>query len=455
MPKIKRKEGDFIHTQPPITNSGVENISIIKSRILGARSSVVTNLWSGAVSENIEAYVGAATAGDYGRISNFANFKGDEGLKFSGSGKGWTRAQAEISAIGEFFERYASGFINADIKVATIKEMGGQHFIDANPYFTEEQFTQNGFIFRKLTPEMELSWVEMYNAVSNKKEWVPAIFCFFPFWGVENDRHSLPTSTNGIAAHKTPAMAKISAIFEIIERDLLTNAWCSGTTLQRSEIPYDKRWDDFFSKFIGNVFCAFPKNDLGVSFCVLSLEFPAIEGKSLIVSGTACGFSKKEAFSSALLEAFQGKKYLELEEAKTFTDDHFRDVQTFTDHCRFYTEKNELFSKIPIYDRAQNPVDFVETKIKDNASDKEDLEFLINVFVQKNYPLYFHDLTTVDCREVGISVWRAFCPYLSSLYGDERFRYLGQPRIWDDMVFPEKIRCNSIGAYNGYPHFMG
>ncbi len=455
MPKVKRKTHSFISKNTQIKTSSVENLKKIKNAVLGGRSSVLTSIWSGRVSENIKAFVGAATAGDYGRISSFTNFKGDEGLKFAGSGKGWTKEKAEISAIGEFFERYASGFINTSIEIATIKEMKGEYFIKANPYFTKEQFNQKGFIFKKISPKTKLSWVKMQNMVSEKKEWVPAIFCFFPFWGTEDDRHCLSTSTNGIAVHKTPIKAQVSAIFEILERDLLTNAWCSGTKFQQSEIPKDKRWDKFFENFIGEVFCVFPKNDFGIPFCILTLVFPAINGKSLMVSGSACGFTKKEAFSSALLEAFQGKKYLELEDGKTFTDSNFLDVQTFTDHCRFYTERNDLFSKIPLYDRKKEKKIFKENAVLSDEFDKNKLKYLINIFVQKKYPLYFHNLTTIDCKQLGISVWRAFCPNLSSLYGDEKFRYLGQPRIWNDEIFPEKISCNSIGKYNKYPHFLG
>ncbi len=455
MSKIKRKSGGFDPPDLEIKSSTTENLKNIKPKILGTRSSVITNLWVGHASENINAYVGAATAGDYGRIKNFKVFEGDEGLKFAGSGKGWTKQQAEISAIGEFFERYASGFINSNIKVASVSAMDGAHFFELNPFFTDDQYQSSNFIFKKLGKDDKISWVKMENAISQKKEWVPAIFCFFPFWGTTSDRHSLPTSTNGIAAHKNNELAKISAIFEIIERDLLTNAWCSGTRFNLSEVPKDRRWDHFFNSFAGEVFCTFPENEFGIPFCILTLKFPPIDGKSLIVSGSACGFSRIEAFSSALLECFQGKKYLELEKGKKFTNKDFLDVQTFTDHCRFYSERNNIFDKIPLYDRRAKNLGFKDILIGESLNESSKLKLLVNIFDKKGLELYFHNLTTIDCSLVGISVWRAYSPNLSSLYGDERFPYHGQPRIWDDGVFLQYLGRNKKGYYNKFPHFMG
>ncbi len=461
--RIKRKTGSFVLREEKISNSDKKNLPKIKKRVLGIRSGTLTNIWSGKVSENINAFVGAATGGNYKRIKYFSNFQGDDGLKFAGSGKGWSKEEAEISAIGEFFERYASAFVKKDekIKVATAKELGKEEIIEANQYFTDKQFQEENFFFKKIKPDTKISWVKMKNLISGKNEWVPAIFCFFPFWGIKNDRLALPTSTNGIAAHKNINLATISAILEILERDLFTNAWLSGTSFQLSEIPDDERWNDFFKNFTGEIFCIFPENDFNIPFCVLSLKFPAIKGKSLIVSGSACAFSKKEAFSSALLEAFQGKKYLELEKEKDFHDKNFQDVQSFTDHCRFYTERNGFFSQIPLYENlATNSSHLLKKEFKEkivlkSSNEKEQLEFLIDIFKKKKYPLYFYDLTSRDSKEVGISVVRVFAPHLSSLYGDERFRYLGQKRIWKKDIFPTKIKVNSFGNYNQLPHFMG
>lgn len=426
-----------------IHSSTVDNLENIKKLVVGKRSGVINNLWSGKVCETSNAWVGVATGGEYTRLDEFKNFKGDEGLKFAGSGKGWSREQAEISAIGEFFERYSSGFINKPIYQLTCTEAG----FEMPDFFTNNQYKQEDFSFKKIDENTKLSFVQVEDVDSNQK-FIPAIFNYFPFVGNNADNHLIHTSTNGIAAHSNPENAKISAILEILERDLLTNAWLSGASFALSEIPKDSRWDKFFNYFAGEVHCIFPENEFNIPFCVLSLVYPKVNGKSIIVSGSACGFSKTEAFSSALLEAFQGKKYLETTAEKQFKK--FNEVISFTDHCQFYTARNEVFKKIPLYDRS-NIVGF-----NDEAIETENkLDYLIDIFKKHNLKLYFSDLTTIDAQTVGISIFRVFSPDLSMLYGDERFRYLGQKRIWNKDIFKNYTKINHYPNYNKLPHFLG
>ena len=95
-------------------------------------------------------------------------------------GTGLTRAGAAAAAVGEALERYSASFVPADRLVfASARELGD----DAVPperfaLFSERQYAQPGFPYRRFTPGTKIAWVEGQSLPDRARAFLPAELVF-------------------------------------------------------------------------------------------------------------------------------------------------------------------------------------------------------------------------------------------------------------------------------------
>jgi len=150
-----------------------------------------------------------------------------------GEGKGATREEAVLSAIGEGVERYAASFWNqAELTKGSLKELGDRAF---DPrwlvLYDDEQYARPGFAFEPMDFNAPILWAEGRWLDTGVEVLVPAQATYFGFTGDE-----LPivhTTSNGLATGRSYEDAALRALYELIERDEFMLHWLAGLRAER------------------------------------------------------------------------------------------------------------------------------------------------------------------------------------------------------------------------------
>ena len=150
-----------------------------------------------------------------------------------GEGKGTTREEAVLSAIGEGVERYSASLWNeAEFAKSSLKELGERAF---DPrwlvLFDGEQYARPGFAFQPMDSDKPMLWTRGHWLDTNVEVLIPAQATYFGFTGDE-----LPigqTTSNGIAAGNSFEDAALRALYELTERDAFMLHWLAGLRGER------------------------------------------------------------------------------------------------------------------------------------------------------------------------------------------------------------------------------
>jgi ribosomal protein S12 methylthiotransferase accessory factor len=145
-----------------------------------------------------------------------------------GEGKGATREEAVLSAIGEGVERYAASLWNqAELTKGSLKELGDRAF---DPrwlvLYDAEQYARPGFTFGPMDSNAPMLWADGCWLDTGVKVLVQAQATYLGFTG---DEMSIgQTTSNGLAAGSSFEAAALRALYELIERDAFMLHWLAG-----------------------------------------------------------------------------------------------------------------------------------------------------------------------------------------------------------------------------------
>lgn len=150
-----------------------------------------------------------------------------------GEGKGATRDEAVLSAIGEGVERYAASLWNpGQLTEGSRRELGDRAF---DPrwlvLYDKEQYSRPGFAFQPMDPDALMLWVKGHWLDTGVDVLVPAQATYLGFTG---DGITFgQTTSNGLAAGSCFEDAALRALYELIERDAFMLHWLAGLTGER------------------------------------------------------------------------------------------------------------------------------------------------------------------------------------------------------------------------------
>lgn len=145
-----------------------------------------------------------------------------------GEGKGRTREEAVLSAIGEGVERYSASLWNAaEFTRSSFNELGDRAF---DPrwlvLFDNEQYARPGFAFKPLDSDKPMLWTRGHWLDTNVEVLIPAQATYFDFTGEESPIGQ--TTSNGVAAGNSFEDAALRALYELTERDAFMLHWLAG-----------------------------------------------------------------------------------------------------------------------------------------------------------------------------------------------------------------------------------
>lgn len=140
------------------------------------------------------------------------------------NGKGLSHAAAKASALMEAIEHWHCENPAAPFRRASVEELKaeGARFVppEAMPNYSPGMF---------LTDRRVLDWVAGEALPSGAPVWLPSSAAYVV------EPHTLAHSTNGLASGNHPTEATLHALYEVIERDAVTNLSRGGMVLPKGE----------------------------------------------------------------------------------------------------------------------------------------------------------------------------------------------------------------------------
>lgn len=226
-------------------------------------------------------------------------------------GSASSSAMAEVKALAEGYERYASSLIRVDLR-ARASELQGRWLDPAAVVpFSPEQFTH----FTHLQPfdkDIVWEWVQGIAPATNEAVWVPVDLVFYPITPTVLDRKPCyKGNSSGVAAYTTREEAIKLGLLELVERDALMRCWFQRQApgqIPLELLPYHWQRRVEYWRSQGREVYVLDQSEFGiVSLNVLIVsetKYPCV-----VTGASASLTSFSEAISKAFREAELGVLY--------------------------------------------------------------------------------------------------------------------------------------------------
>lgn len=370
-------------------------------------------------------------------------------------GKGFGLSSSFLSDLGESVERMsgAFAFFKEDLEICagsySFLQQVGQNAIapEALPLFADEQYASPNFLFQPFTCDTEFNWIKGRRLISQEDIWVPLqLVLFFYITSIEEARIGY-SSSSGMASHIDEALAIITGVTELVERDALMLSWYANIPLRRVEVDRplsskkNNRALEYIKSLSGDV--NFWLHDVGFPElpCISATQLVPYYKKFAYQAGAAVALDGEQAFTQALLE--YGQSELQLRYAMLAPQREFRrsvevifdappdkplaEMHTFLETIGYYGHA-EHTERLKDFFRNDETVALSELpKVKFKDSERR-LGYLKEILQQYNI-----DPIVIDCTHGGMShikVVKVFIPELVQPH-ISAYPYLGHPRIYE------------------------
>ena len=279
--------------------------------------------WLARTTDEADAWLHVYWAG-----SNLAMNSGEMGalrrsLRSKSAGKGSTRAQSEVSALGEAIERY-SGTCHGD-EIRTRKRLidfsEGEGAVHPNEVqlFSEHQLANAEAINAKghpynvvphrFDPEAEVDWTPVWSLSAHRQRYLPTSMLYFGYSPEEPDAPGLIADSNGCAAGNTFEEAALQGILELVERDAFAIWWYNrlrlpAVDLASLEDAFIASASDYYAGHARDLWLLDMTSDLGIPAFVALSRRPGGETEDIIY-GAGAHFDPRLAALRAICELNQ------------------------------------------------------------------------------------------------------------------------------------------------------
>lgn len=354
----------------------------------------------------------------------------------------WSVTAAEGAAVGEAIERYCGNLVPDidELPAATYDELvaNGSHAVDPDELarYGTEQHALPGFPFVPFARTLRVRWTPGRDVVSGMPILVPASHVWVTWLRSAATRLEPRTNVTvygGIAAGRSSAEARWSALRELVERDAVTLAWTGGAEITPLRPP---RWlADLARGPLGTLSARF------VSFPT-ELELPVMgvllmdRDDGILSLGLGCRADPVAAALKALAEAVADQMILrQLDDPRSAMtrvaatdesplkrwradrayldryDPAWRDVTDPGCHLQLYLDPRmqerfeaELATALAPMEQFPDPAD--------RASEEQALARTVRLLSNRGFRICAVDVTTTDVRAAGLHVERVVVPGL-------------------------------------------
>lgn len=397
---------------------------------------------TGVIADCVETMIGGSDSKLFyfsALLPDISRYGNRQNCHHNNGGAGLTRADAKAAALGESVERYCCAFYNKEEQLYASYNDLKPNAIHPSQWalYSQNQHKKNDFFFQSFEENSMLYWVEAKSLISQRKVWVPSGFVYLPYIYDRNERIIAPSISTGLSAGVTWESAILGGLYEIIERDAITNMWLNKLSLPTINPFGDSRFfADILRKKIAVDRATYHlvdiTNDIGIPVVFSVKLFQSQKGLSA-ACGAACRLDCEEAALKAVVESCQGAKwieYLHFEDHMWGYKDDFSDITEFKNHIQLYSLPENLPMLEFVYqDNSQKDLSSMDNLSQGNA--KDDLKYCLQLLDQKGFDPLIVDVTSSDIRDTGFIVVKILIPGALSLNGDHNYPFLGNKRLFE------------------------
>jgi ribosomal protein S12 methylthiotransferase accessory factor len=394
-------------------------------------------------------------------LANSRFLSGSDDRFVVSSGKGFTRAEAEVRAVGEALERYCPMLWRSeDIRRCRRDELPGPS-LDPHELvlYREEQYP--GLPYDPFQEDTVIGWIAARSLGTGAAIWVPALAVLMAYEAQAGEAYLLPLTSNGLAAGPTLPDAILGAAYEVLERDGFMNLWFHRLPTEKvdpgthpaGEVralceAYRRRGVEFELYRV-------PLDHPVHVFLALGLQTRG-EGPAAVV-GLGASLDPVDAARSALLEVAQVRPALRQKlrdpEVRNRLGELLQDdrrVQTLEDHDLLYASPERLSSFDFLRNRATTPFEWARS-LPSSALDR--ITMVLDAVRELDSDILYCVMTTPDIARFGVHSARAILPGFQPIHFGRGERRLGADRLFR---LPQRLGLRmdrpTIADLNDDPH---
>ena len=349
---------------------------------------------------------------------------------------GLTREDALIAGLGEAVERYSAAVIPWEsLPCASYEDLEGRAIgLDAFELYTEEQYRDESFPCSRWSADTPIYWARGESLVTGEEVLLPAPQVYVPYLYRDtkhrSDFVSMGVST-GAACHSDPLLARLSGLFESVERDAFMVTWMRKIARPRIAWWNDDYLSSIFEKHYAGCGVSFHLFDLSLDIeipTVLCLAQATLRTGPVCVVGCATRGQYREACSKAMLEAAQCMTwahyllavYDDWEPAEDYSN-----VKTFQDHVLLYLQRG-MFKHLSFLLDTPMTIELPESRdLKPAECYQESLAAL----KRRELEPVEVTLSTPEIEALGLHVLKIVIPGLAQITGDHKYPALANTRF--------------------------
>lgn len=368
--------------------------------------------------DDVEKYVSIAKGlglGDVEEIEYFDNVKisvfsaaharKNENVISYNSGKGVTKEQAKMSAVMEFIERKAA----TEMKPTGINK----------PYFGLDKDTAiepaclSTHYGEYVANNTVINWYPVVSMTDGKNLLCPTIAVLFDYY---DENPLFLNNSNGLASGLSFTAAIVQGIYEVVERDGLSQAFATNKYYDLDLCSIDDAdCKELINQFKENgidINIKYVENELNMP-CFMATGNDRLRKSSLFLSGGfGCHSDKKIALMRAITELEQTRRviYENKREDIIYMRPNFSDIN---DYERVLKENVDWYSY-----NSERSKSYLDIVTKQFDSMQEELEWQIEKLKRAGYEVFVANLSMGE--EKIIPVVRVIIPGMENWYHDKK-----------------------------------
>ncbi|WP_299726515.1 YcaO-like family protein [uncultured Tateyamaria sp.] len=354
------------------------------------------------------------------------------------AGKGRTRRDAKLSALGEAVERYCAYHWDHDrVFAARLSDLSGPVITpDELVLYGEDRMNAPGFPYNRWDPDAPIHWVSGKLLPDGQLVTLPASMVYLtqPIAGAGD--FFTPATSNGLAAGATLDAAILGGLNELIERDALIITWANRLPCTRIDVPED-------AGVSGDILLRYRLMKLQVELFLLPTDQPQSVVLAMAtdenpahphkVVGMGCRLDPSAAVEQALFELCQARpseiqRFADRDQTRSYA--RYEDIETLEDHPAFHALP-EHAHETGFLRAGGKTTALLDIPSASTGSVEGDLERTIEGLIAAGSRVAAIDLTLPDVAQAGYRVARTLATGLQPIHFGYREERLGGRRLFD------------------------
>lgn len=317
--------------------------------------------------------------------------------------------------IGEALERYSAFSFDSSRVVAASYASVQDSAIDPDEWigFDADSFSSD-FPYRPHDPDEKIRWVYATDYLDGAQRLVPAIHVWLRLGEILPSERFAQRASTGLGAGTNLALAQLSGLLEVLERDAFASRWIMSAKPNRVHGPQDicnmfsdrsgvsgisiELFDITLYKLVPVILAklSLPNRDFG--FCL----------------GASAALDYETACRKAVLEAYHILQGTISWKNRTGMEMLPENIKDFVDHGRFYSQKRRGVEADWFFDKNGQKPAFTGV-LNPNEPVEINIGRIARFLREWGYHAYFIDITPDEIKELGFHVVKTVVPGLQPL----------------------------------------